>query len=199
MSIAFFSNCSTADEEHLMECDCCNKIIDQELIMYSKDLSKDVLHDDDKLLNILKTERFEIMKTIGETNKIKNVKCKHEISIVKDTLKNFEKFDLTIPTYGLIVNSVINQVLISYRLSIYIGSHGLTTITHDKFGNSNEIISPMIDVSSKVDKLIIDACDKMHKLKYGEKSTVENISTKPMSIDEIFNDAKIIELEQKRD
>ena len=41
----------------------------------------------------------------------------------------------------LIVKSVINQALISYRLSNYLGVM-LTSISYDKFGNASEVVSP---------------------------------------------------------
>ena len=40
-------------------------------------------------------------------------------------------------------------------------------------------------ISANVDKLIIDACEKMHKMKFGERHIQENISNKPISLDDL--------------
>jgi hypothetical protein len=193
---SFFSNCVLADYEHLRDCDCCNSLIDSKLLEESKGLDKEVLLDNDELLRKLKVIRSDIVKTVGNNNVVNGVKCAKEKALVSTILKNFEVFDLSIPTYALIVKSVINQALISYRLSNYLGSHGLTSISYDKFGNASEVVSPMIGISANVDKLIIDACEKMHKMKFGEKHVNENISNKPISLDELFKATKAEVIEQ---
>lgn len=194
---SFYSNCVNADSDHLKDCDCCKQEVDNKLIEESKSFSKEIMTDNDELLKKLKLSRSDIIKNVGANNEANGVKCYKERKIVDEVVERFKSFDLSIPTYSLIVSSVINQVLLSYRLSNYIGANGLTKVIYDKFGNANEIVSPMIDMSSKVDRLIIDACEKMHRMKFGEKFVNENISTKPVSIDDLFKSSNAIIIEQK--
>jgi len=45
-----------------------------------------------------------------------------------------------------------------------------------------------------LNKLIIDACDKLHKLKFGEKHVNENVNNQPLSIEELFNKVEKVEI-----
>lgn len=200
--VKFYSNCSIADANHLKNCDCHKEMIDSLLIEESKPLiSNEKYQDDDGLLlRKVKTIRSDIIENIGEKNVIENKKCKHEVALVDNIIDKFQSFDLSIPTYAVIVNSVINQSLLSYRLSKELGNSGITSTIYDKFGNENNIPNPLLDISSKIDRLIIDACDKLHKLKFGEKHITENINNKPLSIDELFekNKKEVIEIEDEQ-
>ena len=194
--VNFYGNCSFANATHLESCDCFKEKVDSLLIEESKPLlnNEEYQNDDGLLLRKVKTIRSDIIERVGEKHLLSNVRCIYETSLVDNILTNFKVFDLNIPTYAIIVNSVINQSLLSFRLSKALGLQGITTTLSDKFGNEYDIPNPLIDISSKIDKLIIDACDKLHKLKFGEKRTIENINNKPISINDLFekNNAHVV-------
>ena len=101
----FFGNCVVADEKHLSDCDCCNSVVDEKLLVFAKsDSDLQGLCDSDLLLK-LKGERCNIIKHLGAENRINNVRCKHEVDLVNGIVDRFKDFDLTIPTYAVIVIS----------------------------------------------------------------------------------------------
>lgn len=199
MGFNFLNCCSLANAEHLRECDCCDNVLDDKLLTFSKNLPSEVLCDDELLLRRLKSEKCVLREKLGEQNVLSNIKCKHEVELANSVVERFECFDLTIPTFALIVNSVVNQVLLSFRLSNYLGNKGLVVSSVSKRGDVVEVPSPFLDFSSKVDKLIIDACEKMHKLKFGEKHVNETVGNEPVSLDDLFKKSKVnvIEVEDE--
>ena len=184
MSSGFYKNCSLADESHLLSCHCHDGVVDERFLLGVKVLDPDT--PDDLMLRQVKSIKRGVVKSVGEDNALKGVRCKFEVGIVDGILGKFEVFDLSIPTYALIVNSVINQALISFRLSSYLSGNNLMETVVDKHGGERLVVNGAVDYLTKVDKLIIDACEKMHKLKYGEKHVNENVSNSPRSIDDLF-------------
>jgi len=194
--INFYGNCTLATSRHLKKCDCQKEIIRKQLIEESKPLlnEEEYQNDDALLLRKVKTIRSDIIESVGNKNELEDNKCFHETSLVDSIVSKFQSFDLSIPTYAIIVNSVINQLLLSFRLSKELGSQGITSTLSDKFGNEYDVPNPLIDISGKIDKLIIDACDKLHKLKFGEKHVNENVNNQPLSIEELFNKVEKVEI-----
>ena len=201
----FYLNCNLADESHIMNCNCHSSVINDkflESIKKNEVISKanDINEDEDLLLRQLKVTKRDIIQQVGEYNVDNNIRCTHEVLLVNNIIKNFKIFDLTIPTYNSIVNSVINQSLISFRLSNYLSNNNMLITETNKWGEEHESVNPAVDYLTKVDKLIIDACEKMHKLKFGEKHVNENVNTAPKSIDDLFStivDVDLIEVEEE--
>jgi hypothetical protein len=196
MTNEFFLNCSLADEGHIKSCSCFKDSIDEKFLeeVKANHLISEEINDDLKLRQ-LKVAKMEIIKQVGESNLESGTRCKHEVNLVKDIVAKFKDFDLSIATYALIVNSVINQSLIAYRISNYLSNNNLLTTTFSKNGDEYLSINGAVDYLNKVDKLIIDACEKMHKLKFGEKHVNENVNNTPKSIKDLFK-VEIIDAEE---
>jgi hypothetical protein len=195
----FYSNCSKADEEHLLKCHCHDEVINEQFLLELKKEELDADAPDDLLLRQVKATRRDVVHNLANYNTDNNVRCLHERAIVDTILSKFQSFDLTIPTYALIVNSVINQSLIAFRLSTYLSDNNLITTVTDKYGDEHNMINSAVDYLSKTDRLIIDACEKMHRLKFGEKHSIENVTNSPRNISDLFNDILEAEVEEKHE
>ena len=123
-----------------------------------------------------------------------NIRCHLEKREIINTIKVFDsKYNLSDPRVFIVVRSVLNHQLSSYRMQKYSNEYGVISEQFDREGNRSFILNPVEHAKRKFDEAMVSAMATLNNMIEGQKVTSFNYDI--IDADELFG--KIQEKEEK--
>lgn len=129
----------------------------------------------------------EAIQTISREAQEKNQRCPYELEEITKTLTLFSsRYDLDDPRAYIIISSIIQLQLTTFRLERYSVTQGPINRFVDKFGNNYTRISDLEDAKRRFHESLIKSIEQLDKIFEGTKVSITT-TTSPKEFVKLFS------------